>query len=52
MTPFGRTPAQTGDGTIPKECHIFEMLADNLAVTEIMVLINESEIIGSCPPLK
>ena len=40
--PGGGSPADTGHRAIPQEGHILKMLTDNLAVTEIMILMNEA----------
>jgi hypothetical protein len=42
--PSGRSPAQAGHRSLVHEGHIFEMTADDLTVTEIMILVNETVI--------
>ena len=44
--PGGGTPSQTGDGSLPDEGHVLEMLADDLAVTEIMMFTDETVVEG------
>ena len=39
--PGSRTPAQTGHGPISDKGDVLEMIADDLAVAEVMVLVDQ-----------
>jgi hypothetical protein len=44
--PGGRTPSDTGHRAIAEKGQIFQMLTDDLVVTEIMILMNEAVVEG------
>lgn len=44
--PGGGSPADTGHRTIPQKGHILQMLPDDLAVTEVMILVDEAIVEG------
>jgi len=44
--PCGRTPAQAGYGFIIYKGGVFEMIADNLAITRVVMLLDEAVVEG------